>query len=116
MAVGDPFYAALVGLIVLLTLNRLLLPRLVRLAWAFWPFLALDAAVLVYVGWRGFPGIEAATSARWIVAALLAVHIAQALSTWDRARWDDEKRRRPPLHVPPEADAPSDPGKPPPAG
>lgn len=87
----DGFYPALIGLVALLTVNRLVLPRFVLNPWVFWPFVAVDLVAIALVAWFGFPGIEDEVVARWIVAAMLAVHVVSNLSRRDRARWERDR-------------------------
>lgn len=89
----DPFLAWLAGLAIFLTVDRAVVPRVVRIPAVFWSFVAVETGLAVAVAVRGFPGVESHLAVRWIVAAVLAMHVVQNLSRWDRARHDDAHRR-----------------------
>ncbi len=76
----------LLALALLFAVNRLVLPRFLRVAPVFWLVNALNlgAAVLIYV--RGFPRMEGDVAVRLLVGTLLLFHIAQNLALRSRAR------------------------------
>lgn len=97
------------ALAALVTVDRLVVPRVLHLPWAFLSIQALNAAGVVYVlGW-GLPGIEHVWAVRWLVAALLVFHIGANLSRRAQARWererDEAERRRWGERRPPPDDA-----------
>lgn len=88
----------LIALAVLLAANRWVLPGRILNGWVYWPITAANLASLVYVVVHGVSGVEGYYVVRWLVAAVIAVHLVQNLSLRDRARHDAdmaERRRRP---------------------
>lgn len=97
---GDPFLAVLVGLAALLAVNRLALPRVAHRDVLFVPLVGVNIVLAGYVALIGLPGLEGVGVVRWVVTALLAMHVALAFSERSKARWNaerdalDEERRR----------------------
>lgn len=81
-------------LALLFAVNRLVVPRVLQYAAAFWLVNGLDVAAAVYVYVRGFPGIEDQTAARLLIGTLLLFHVAQnlALRTRERERVEIAKK------------------------
>jgi hypothetical protein len=77
---------ALIGLAVLFAVNRLVLPRFLRMSSFFW---SVNIANLIAALWTyiiGFPGMEDQTAVRLLIGTLLLFHIAQNLALRDRER------------------------------
>lgn len=88
----------LVALAVLLAANRWVLPGRILTPWVYWPITAANVASLIYFVVHGVSGVEGYYVVRWLVAAVIAVHLVQNLSLRDRAHHDEdmaERRRRP---------------------
>lgn len=88
---GDPFFAVLGALAILLAVNRLALPRVAHRLIFFVPIVAADIAVAAGTALFGLPGLQDMGAVRWIVSALMALHVALAFSERSKARWVIER-------------------------
>ena len=82
------------GLAVLLLVNRVLLPRVVDRAVPFRALLVVNAAALGWVLAHGLPGTGGHGPTRWVVSALLVYHLARFFLARAQARADARDRDR----------------------
>lgn len=87
---------ALIGLAVLFAVNRLVLPRFLRVASVFYLVNIADLVAALWTYIQGFPGMEDQTAVRLLIGTLLLFHIAQnlALRERERARVEGEPVRK----------------------
>ena len=80
-----------VGLAGVLAANRLLVPRVALKPGIFWPIQAVTAGLAVGVAVAGLPGLTEYGAVKWLVAGLLAFHVAQNLSIRSMAQHKQDR-------------------------
>lgn len=83
----------LVALAALLLVDRLLVSRVARHAYAFWALQAVNLGAAAWFAVMGIAGIEGVPLVRWLVVVILLFHVVQGWSIRSRLRWEDERRR-----------------------